>query len=47
VGTRAKGKVEVGIQQTKVTTSVPARASPSSPSPLTEQVRDFFLLHSF
>jgi len=39
VGTRAKGKVEGGIQQTKVTTSVPARALPSSPSPLTEQVR--------
>jgi hypothetical protein len=39
---KAKGKVS---SRRKSPTAIPARASPSSPMPLTEQVRGFFFSH--
>jgi hypothetical protein len=41
-----KGKAEAKVSsRRKSPTAVPARASPSSPTPLTEQVRGFFFSH--
>jgi hypothetical protein len=43
-----KGKAEGKVSsRQKSPTAVPARASPSSPTPLTEQVRGFFFSHYF
>jgi hypothetical protein len=43
-----KGKAEGKVSsRRKSSTTIPARASPSSPTPLTEQVRGFFFSHYF